>query len=162
MNTSKYMDTTTGPLAAVTRVLQPKTSGPWMFTLNYARPPKGLHANDRAHWAVKAGATADIRLEVMAKVRALRIGTLEHCTVQVVWVVGDKRKRDTDNLAPFMKAIFDGIGSNSKGYSAHLVDDDDPEHMSKPGAQIRYDRGTKPFFEITITAEEPNLKESSK
>lgn len=154
----QYVDVTTGsvPLPATTLIQRPKSEGPWMFTLNYPRPPKGLHANDRTHWAVKMGATQDIRMEVMARTRNLHIGVLEFCTVQVVWVVGDKRKRDTDNLAPFMKAIFDGIGSNSRGYSAHLVEDDDPEHMSKPGALIRYEKGVKPFFEVTITAGRPD------
>lgn len=149
----QHVDAITGsiPIPAVTRVLRPKTEGPWTFILNYPRPPKGLHANDRTVWQAKMGAVSDIRLEVMARTRALRIGVLEQCTVQVVWVVGDRTKRDPDNLAPFMKAIFDGIGSSSRGPSAHLVEDDDPAHMGKPAALIRYEKGVKAHFEITIT-----------
>lgn len=149
-----YLGTGAGvlPVTSEIQVVTAPSSGPWMFTLDYPRAPKGLSANDRTHWSVKAGATADIRLEVMAKVRALHLGQLERVSVQVVWVVKDRQRRDTDNLAPFMKAIFDGIGAN-KGASARLVDDDDPEHMSKPGAQIRYVKGCRPHFEITITEE---------
>ena len=126
------------------------TAGPWQFILDYPRPPKGLSANDRTHWSARAGATADVRLEVMAKVRALHIGVLVRASVQVVWVVADKRRRDTDNLAPFMKAIFDGIGAD-RGVSACLVEDDDPDHMVKPSALIRYEVGVRPHFRVTIT-----------
>lgn len=120
------------------------------FILDYPRPPKGLSANDRAHWSVRHGATQDIRLEVMAKVRALHLGAPNRIRVNVAWIVADKRRRDTDNLAPFLKAIYDGIGAD-KGVSARLVDDDDPAHMDKPAATIRYERGGRPHFEITIT-----------
>lgn len=124
-------------------------TGPWMFILDYPRPPKGLSANDRPNRWVKAGSVADVRMEVMAKTRALRLGVLDRVSVQVVWVVTDTRRRDTDNLAPFMKAIFDGIGAD-KGVSARLVEDDDPEHMLKPGAIIRYEKGARAHFEVTI------------
>ena len=121
------------------------------FILDYPRPPKGLSANDRpGHWSVKHGATQDIRLEVMAKTRALHMGAPEKIRVDVVWVVADKRRRDTDNLAPFLKAIYDGIGAD-KGVSARLVDDDDPTHMDKPAATIRYEQGARARFEVTIT-----------
>lgn len=122
----------------------------WSFILDYPRPPKGLHANDRPHWTVKSGATQDIRLEVMAKTRALHLGELERIRVDVEWVVADRRKRDTDNLAPFLKAIYDGIGAN-RGVSARLVEDDDPAHMEKNAATIRYEKGARPHFLVTIT-----------
>lgn len=122
-----------------------------MFVLSYPRPPRGLHANDSGvHWAVKAGAVADIRLEVMARARALRIGELESCTVDLEWVVKTKTPRDPSNLWPFAKAIYDGIGSN-KGVSARIVPDDDKDHMYTPTPTIRYERGCKPHFEVTIT-----------
>lgn len=86
----------------------------------------------------------------MTKVRQLRIGVLDRVRVNVVWVVNTRARRDTDNLAPFLKAIYDGIGADS-GVSAHLVEDDAPEYMEKPGATIRYERGALPHFEVTIT-----------
>ena len=125
--------------------------GVWQFILDYPRPPKGLHANDRAHYMVRAGAVADIRLEVMAKVRALHIGVLERVSVQVVWVVATKATRDEDGPDPFCKAIYDGIGSSSRGYSAHLVEDDSPEFMVKPRLTIRYEQGVHPHFEVNLT-----------
>ena len=128
------------------------TSGPWQFILDHRRPPKGLHANDRpGHWAVRAGATADIRLEVMAAVRALHIGVLERVRADIVWVVCTKATRDPSNSWPFAKAVYDGIGSSSKGYSAHLVEDDDGAHMVTPIPTIRYEKGVRPHFRVTIT-----------
>ena len=120
------------------------------FILDYPRPPKGLSQNDRPHWAVRAGATADIRMEVMAKTRALHLGELERVRVDVVWVVADKRKRDSDGPAPFLKAIYDGIGAD-KGVSARIVPDDSPEYMEKPSLTFEYVKGCRPHFEVTIT-----------
>lgn len=135
--------------AEVRRVLS--SWSPWTFILDYPRPPKGLHANDRpGHWGIKAGATADIRQEVFWKVRALHIGRLERISVQVVWVVGDKRKRDSDGPAPMLKAIYDGIASD-RGVSAHVVADDSPEYVEKPGLTFRYEKGARARFEVSIT-----------
>jgi len=128
----------------------PDRADSWSFILDYPRPPKGLHANDRPHWTAKSGATQDIRLEVMAKTRALHLGELERIRVDVEWVVSDRRKRDTDNLAPFLKAIYDGIGAD-RGVSARLVEDDDPEHMEKPAATIRHEPGCRAHFVVTIS-----------
>lgn len=123
----------------------------WSFILDYPRPPRGLSQNDRPNRWVKAGAVKDVRFEVMVKTRALKLGVIDRIRVDVEWFVADRRRRDTDNLAPFLKAIYDGIGAD-KGVSAHLVDDDDPEHMEKPSAVIRYQRGIRPHFCVTITA----------
>jgi hypothetical protein len=120
------------------------------FRLNYPRPPKGLHANDRVHWRRKAKSTEEIRHEVMLRVRSLRLGELPACTVQVVWVVGDRRKRDADNIFPLCKAIYDGIGSD-RGTSARLVADDDPQHMRKDAPAIRYVADSQAHFVVIIT-----------
>lgn len=122
----------------------------WSFILDYPRPPKGLSANDRPNRWVKAGSVADVRMEVMARTRALKLGVLDAIRVDITWVVADKRRRDTDNCSPFTKAIYDGIGAD-KGVSAHLVDDDDPTHMYKAPLTIRYEKGVRPHFQVTIT-----------
>lgn len=120
------------------------------FHLNYPRPPKGLHANDRAHWRRKAKSTEEIRQEVMLRTRSLRLGELERVAVQLVWVVGDNRKRDADNIWPLMKAVCDGIGSD-RGTSARIVPDDDPAHMDKLAPVIRTVPGSSPHFIVIIT-----------
>ena len=122
----------------------------WSFDLNYPRPPKGLSANDRCHWRTENDNIQMIRKETMLRTRAAKVPSLENVRVDVEWVVADRRKRDTDNLAPLLKAIYDGIGSN-RGTSARIVDDDDPAHMQKPSATIRFQAGAEPHFTVTIT-----------
>lgn len=122
----------------------------WKFHLAIPRAPKGLSMNDRAHWRAKAASTAWVRGEVVARVVAAGVPTLDRCRVDVEWIVGTRHKRDTDNLAPFLKAIYDGIGSD-RGISAHVVTDDDPTHMEKRAATIRYEQGCTAHFEVTIT-----------
>ena len=122
----------------------------WAFDLNHARPPKGLSLNDRCHWRTKHENTQLIRTQAMLRTRAAKVPALERIRVDVEWVVADRRNRDTDNLAPLLKAIYDGIGSN-RGTSARIVEDDDPAHMDKPAATIRFESGATPHFSVTIT-----------
>ncbi|UFS59499.1 hypothetical protein [Subtercola endophyticus] len=122
----------------------------WVITLDMPRPPKGLHANDRpSHWS-KARATKELRSLVYYKVMSAKVPTMYRCRVDVEWVVKTRAKRDLDNLAPMLKVIYDAVGSD-RGISAHVVPDDDPAHMEKPGATIRYDKLTTPYFRVTIT-----------
>jgi hypothetical protein len=122
----------------------------WSFDLPFASPPSGLSANDRGHWGRKASHTAMVRQMVFAYTRAAHVPALERCRVEVEWVVVTKHRRDTDNLAPLLKAIYDGVGSD-RGVSARIVEDDDPAHMVKPGATIRYAPDETPRFVVTIT-----------
>ncbi|ALJ22076.1 hypothetical protein AOA12_20155 [Microbacterium sp. No. 7] len=121
----------------------------WTIVLPYPRPPDGLSANSRTHWRVKARATAEVRNLVVALTRSHRVPKMQRCEVQIVWVVTDRRKRDTDGPDPFCKAIYDAIGSD-RGISAHIVPDDSPEWMSKPRLRIEYRPGEKARFEVTI------------
>lgn len=122
----------------------------WLLELPYPRPPRGLSANDRAHWAVKAKSTAEVRALVKHMALAQHIGPLQRCQVEIIWVVGDKRRRDADNAAPFAKAIFDGLGAD-KGVSARIVPDDAPEFMTKLMPRIEHRPGVVPRFEVIIT-----------
>lgn len=126
------------------------TASSWSFDLPFVSPPQGLSANDRGHWGRKASNTAMVRQMVFVKVRAAHVPALERCRVDVEWVVRTQHRRDTDNLAPLLKAIYDGIGSD-RGVSARIVEDDAPQFMDKPGATIRYAPEETPRFTVTIT-----------
>jgi hypothetical protein len=92
-----------------------------------------------------------VRGLVANRVRAAGVPKLGRCRVDVEWVVKTAARRDTDNLAPFLKAIYDGIGAD-RGVGARIVADDDPAHMEKRGATIRLDReAAAAHFLITIT-----------
>lgn len=122
----------------------------WQFTLPYPSIPKGLSANYRGHWGPKAASTAMVRRDVMGLVRAAHIPGLSKIRVDVERVVNLHRTRDADNLSPLLKAIYDGIGSNT-GVSARIVDDDNPECIEKPEATFRYARDEQPRIVVTIT-----------
>lgn len=121
----------------------------WTINLPYQRPPKGLSSNDRTVWQVKARSTAEVRRLVVNLVLAQRIPKMNRVSVEVVWVVPTKHKRDADGPDPMCKAIFDAIGSD-RGVSARLVPDDDPAHMEKPRLRIEHRPGSTAHFEVTI------------
>lgn len=55
---------------------------------------------------------------------------MKRIRVHVTWWVNVKRKRDTDNLQPTLKPIYDGL------VKAGIVPDDSPKFMDKPQPQI--------------------------
>lgn len=122
----------------------------WTLELGYTRPPRGLHQNDRAHWRVKARPTKEVRELVTVLCRAAKIPKLQRVSVQVVWVVPTKHKRDEDGPDPLCKAIYDAIGSD-RGVSARIVQDDTKEFMDKPRLVIEHRPGELAHFRVEIT-----------
>lgn len=122
----------------------------WTLELGYIKPPKGLSANDRAHWAVKSKSTAAVRSLVKHLALEAGIEPMMRCQVEIIWVVADRRRRDSDNAAPFAKCVFDGLGAD-RGVTAGIVPDDDPAHMVKLMPRIEYRQGCTPHFEVLIT-----------
>lgn len=94
----------------------------WTIRLPYARPPITL--NDRMHWATKAGFTREIRSLVALKCRQQRVPSLGKAHVELHWVPRDRRKRDSDNPYPTLKAAIDGLRD------AEIVPDDDSETVT--------------------------------
>lgn len=111
------------------------------FLIPWRRPP--LTANQRLHWAQRAQITKTIR--TLAATLARDVPFLERIEVTLVWVVGDRRRRDADNTVPTLKALCDGL------VDADVVADDVPELMRKHMPVIRYEAGAEPHFELTIT-----------
>lgn len=92
--------------------------------LPWTKPP--LSMNDRMHWAPKAKITAGIRRDthMLADDNRLPRG-LTHVTVALHYRPRDRRRRDTDNLMPVLKACCDGLVDYG------LVPDDTPTYMAK-------------------------------
>ena len=121
-----------------------------ILILPFDRPPKGLAANDRCHWSTRNRSTQLVRQRVCAWGEA-EVEPAPRLSVELVWVVKDRRKRDEDNLWPMLKAVCDGLGSD-RGTSARLVADDSPEFMVKLAPRIEYRPGVElPFFEVRVT-----------
>lgn len=110
------------------------------LTLNYPSPPLSL--NGRMHWAEKHTWTRTLRQQ--AALMARDIPFLEHIAVTLVWVVNDRKKRDTDNPMPTFKALCDGL------VDADIVAEDTPQHMTKHMPVIEYRAGAKPHLELVI------------
>lgn len=102
--------------------------GEWIINLPWKSPPLSL--NQRMHWAGKSRLTKEVRL--IAKVKARHIPDLEECTVELVWFVNTKHRRDTDNPVLTLKALCDGL------VDAEVVPDDTPEFMHKLPVRIEY------------------------
>ena len=100
----------------------------WELDLPWKSPPLSL--NQRMHWAVKARLTKDVRLVGMVKARL--VPDLEKCSVELVWFVNTKHRRDTDNPVLTLKALCDGL------VDAEVVPDDTPEYMTKLPVRIVY------------------------
>lgn len=111
----------------------------WTLELGYAKPPDGLSANWRGHWATKARSTASVRALVKHLAIKAGIEPMQRCQVEVIWCVADRRRRDADNA------------SADKGVTAGIVPDDDPSHMVKLMPRIEYRQGCTPHFEVLIT-----------
>jgi hypothetical protein len=84
----------------------------YVLALPYAGPPPGLSANYRGHWRPKHEATAQLRRDVyfIARQAGLHLLTdVKHVTVELVWNPGTRRRRDADNIYPFLKVAADGL-----------------------------------------------------
>lgn len=125
-------------------------SGRWVLRLPLTKPPRGLSANYRGHWAPKARSTAEVRALVVALARNAGIPTMGRMQVELVWVVTDNRKRDADNVFPLLKAAADGLASD-RGVSAHLVPDDSPEWCVKITPRIEKREDDTAHFELIVT-----------
>ena len=102
------------------------------------RQPRNVYAKGRIVKMIR-GKTLELaqNFPAMGKVR-----------VHVTWWVNDKRRRDTDNMQPMLKPIYDGI------VDAGIVPDDTPEFMEKPEAQIVFVEPDVMQAHIEVTVEE--------
>lgn len=97
------------------------TERSWTIRLPYSRPPLSL--NGRYHWATKARLTKEVR--AWTREAALyRVPSLDRAHVVLHWVPRDRRRRDTDNPFPTLKAAIDGLRD------AGIVPDDSSEYVT--------------------------------
>lgn len=94
----------------------------WTIRLPYRRPPISL--NSRMHWATKGKITREIRAITALRARQARIPAMESAHVELHWVPADRRKRDSDNPYPTLKAAIDGCRD------AEIFTDDDSTHVT--------------------------------
>ena len=110
-------------------------------------PMNGAHG----HWRAVKKDEKNVRDAALLRIRATQIPAAPRVRAQVTWWVNDHRTRDVDNLARLEKRLFDAI------VLAGIVDDDRPELMEKPRAEIRHIGEnpdapvTRPCITLTLT-----------
>lgn len=109
-----------------------------------------ITANDRLHWAVKARMTRRIRTMAAWQARAEHLDHFENVLVTARIRYPDKRRRDIENFAPTLKAMFDGFTD------AGIWPDDDDTHIIGPDKRHdpRKSRKGTFDFELIFTSQE--------
>jgi crossover junction endodeoxyribonuclease RusA len=105
----------------------------YQLPLPYGRPPKALWGNTRQHWINRSKQSKQVRGDVMMVAKHAKVPVSTHLTVCLTWAPGDRRKRDSDNLWPMLKACCDGLarGKRKDWVGLELVPDDTPAFMTK-------------------------------
>lgn len=116
----------------------------WTLVPEWPKPLQSM--NDRPHWAVKAKAIARCREWAMNAATAALIPPLQHCIVEMVWTVPDRKRRDEENPMYDFKAICDGL------VDAGVTPDDIPKWMTKLMPRIEYVKG-EARVEVIITGD---------
>jgi crossover junction endodeoxyribonuclease RusA len=101
--------------------------------ISFPQPIKRLSMNDRMHWAQKAQFVRVWRTVTLGFVRASGFrfpSPPQPCFVRVTFPVRDNRRRDSDNPAPTVKAIVDGL------VDAGVWPDDSPEWVETLGSRF--------------------------
>lgn len=108
---------------------------PQTWTLVAPWPKPLLSSNHRYHWRVKANLVKQVRGDARTIARS-GVPHLRHVTVEMVWTVPDKRRRDgADNIVDTLKPWCDGM------VDAGIVPDDTPQWMTKLMPRIEYVKG---------------------
>lgn len=111
----------------------------YQLQLPYGRPPKSLWGNSRdSHWGGRSTDARQVRADVMFLARQARIPKANLLTVRLTWAPGDRRRRDEDNLWPFLKTCCDALakGPRKDWVGLELVPDDTPQYMVKQAPVI--------------------------
>lgn len=95
----------------------------WVLPLGLTRPP--LTANERTHHMAKAPKAKRLRALARDLAESHGVPAMARCSVALVWLVTDGRKRDEDNVVPTLKHLCDGL------VDAGVVPDDVPAYMDK-------------------------------
>lgn len=104
-----------------------------VLELPWQSPP--LSMNDRMHHLAKGRLVREVRKTAADLAQRTGIGSMVRPSLQLVWLVTTRHKRDTDNVVPTLKALADGI------VDAGVAADDTPEFMHKGMPIISYAKG---------------------
>lgn len=110
----------------------------------FKRPPMTLNEQRRAHFFQVAKAKEEVATVVQWMAKRQGIPRLDRVTVHVTWFAPDRRRRDNDSLAPFLKATKDAL------VAAGVLHDDSSEYVQQDSMAVSVDK-SNPRIEIVIT-----------
>ena len=108
-------------------------------------PPIALSPNARPHWAQKHRATQSLRTVAWACAYSVARDRIEKATIQPIFVVASKRRRDPDNWLAMLKPAIDGL------VDAGILIDDDSEHVKLLSPQFVVDRSKAPMTVLEVS-----------
>lgn len=120
----------------------------YTIRLGHTKPPMTSNGQRRSHWADVRSAKRDVEYDVYWSVRHARIRVYPPLEVFVTWFAPDRRIRDSDACAPFLKAALDALVRVNIGLPG-----DDHRYVTRSGSSVVVDRAD-PRIEITITETE--------
>lgn len=109
----------------------------YQLILPYDRPPASLWANQASgkggHWGGRSKDSRQVRSDIVFLGRQAHLPKASFLTVRLTWAPGDNRRRDEDNMWPFLKACCDGLarGKRKDWVGLELVPDDTAQYMRK-------------------------------
>lgn len=125
----------------------------WVIELPWSAPPvkpNGGYGNRYAH----AAKVKQVRQAGGLLARDAEIPELARCQVLLEWHVGDRTKRDADNLVMLLKVLCDSIsgGRAAKKVATdwNVVPDDAPEWMDKLMPRVVYVKGQPKRMTFTV------------
>ena len=108
----------------------------------FRKPPLTTNEQRRAHYYTVAKAKKEVADVVSWRAREQNIKHLGPSVITVIWYAPDKRKRDNDALAFYLKAAKDAL-------CPQVWPDDSSEWVVEDRMAVRYDKDN-PRIEILI------------
>lgn len=109
----------------------------------FKRPPMSLNEQRRAHHFQVAKAKKEVGDVIGWHAKRQGMGRLKPSIIKVTWFAPDKRKRDNDSLAPFLKAAKDAL------VGAGVWPDDNSTWVVEDRMAVDYDKDN-PRIEVSI------------
>ncbi len=103
-----------------------------------------LNEQRRAHFFQVAKAKDEVATVVQWLAKRQGIPRIDRATIHVTWYAPDRRRRDNDSLATFLKATKDAL------VTAGVFQDDSSEYVLADSMAVRFDKDN-PRIEIVIT-----------
>lgn len=100
------------------------------LVLPWARPPLTANASG-GHWSASASAVKDVRDDTTRIARSLKLRPVSGpAMVFLSWYPGSNRVADSDNIAPTLKRVIDGLRL------ANVFADDSSTHIVFSGQRV--------------------------